>query len=83
MIHIQSRVRNAAYQFANADELARAEQLIRRKMQDAAARPVQVQQVSGQPDIPSQIQKLAELRDSRVISAEEFERKKKDLLDRM
>jgi len=35
------------------------------------------------PDIPEQIKKLAELRDSGAISAEEFEAKKSDLLDRM
>ena len=34
-------------------------------------------------DIPDQIRKLAELRDTGVISVEEFEAKKKDLLDRM
>jgi hypothetical protein len=37
----------------------------------------------GGPDIPEQIKKLAELRDSGAISAEEFEAKKRDLLDRM
>ena len=35
------------------------------------------------PDIPEQIKRLAELRDSGAISAEEFEAKKRDLLDRM
>lgn len=34
-------------------------------------------------DIPEQIKKLAELRDQGVISVEEFEAKKTDLLDRM
>ena len=34
-------------------------------------------------DIPDHIRKLAELRDAGVISAEEFETKKRDLLDRM
>jgi hypothetical protein len=34
-------------------------------------------------DIPDQIRKLAELRDAGVISADEFENKKRDLLDRM
>ena len=38
---------------------------------------------SGSGDIPDQIRKLAELRDAGVISAEEFETKKRDLLDRM
>ncbi len=35
------------------------------------------------PDIPEQIKRLADLRDSGAISAEEFEAKKRDLLDRM
>jgi Short C-terminal domain len=34
-------------------------------------------------DIPEQIQKLADLRDRGLITPEEFETKKKDLLDRM
>jgi hypothetical protein len=34
-------------------------------------------------DIPEQIRKLGELRDAGVLTEEEFEAKKKDLLDRM
>jgi hypothetical protein len=34
-------------------------------------------------DTPAQIRELAELRDAGVITAEEFESKQKDLLDRM
>jgi hypothetical protein len=34
-------------------------------------------------DIPSQIERLAELRDAGVITAEDFDEKKRDLLDRM
>jgi uncharacterized membrane protein YdbT with pleckstrin-like domain len=37
----------------------------------------------GGDDIPEQIEKLAKLRDNGTISAEEFERKKADLLERM
>ena len=37
----------------------------------------------GGDDIPGQIEKLAKLRDNGTISAEEFEKKKADLLDRM
>lgn len=39
----------------------------------------------GQPnqDLPDQIRKLAELRDAGIITAEEFEAKKRDLLDKM
>ena len=40
------------------------------------------QEAAG-PDIPEQIRKLAELRDSGLITEEEFEAKKTDLLDRM
>ncbi|MEA2676077.1 MAG: hypothetical protein QOJ81_218 [Chloroflexota bacterium] len=36
-----------------------------------------------QVDIPDQIKKLAELRDAGIISADEFEQKKNDLLSRM
>jgi hypothetical protein len=41
------------------------------------------QQNQPNSDIPDQIRKLAELRDAGVISAEEFEAKKAQLLDRM
>ncbi len=34
-------------------------------------------------DVPDQIRKLAELREAGVITDEEFEKKKKDLLERM
>ena len=34
-------------------------------------------------DIPSQIKKLSDLKDSGVLSVEEFEAKKKELLDRI
>ncbi len=38
---------------------------------------------AGEPDIPEQIKKLAELRDQKLITAEEFEAKKAELLDRL
>jgi hypothetical protein len=38
---------------------------------------------SATRDIPDQIRKLAELRDSGAITEEEFQAKKRDLLDRM
>lgn len=38
---------------------------------------------SGEPDIFEQIRKLAELRDSGILTAQEFETKKKSLLDRL
>ena len=44
---------------------------------------VSAQQWAPQSDIPDQIRKLAELRDAGTISNEEFEAKKRDLLDRM
>jgi hypothetical protein len=40
-------------------------------------------QWTPQSDVPDQIRKLAELRDAGAISSEEFETKKRDLLDRM
>ncbi len=41
------------------------------------------QQFASGSDIPDQIRKLAELRDARAITDEEYEAKKRDLLDRM
>ena len=38
---------------------------------------------SRSEDVPEQIRKLAELRDAGAITDEEFEEKKKDLLERM
>jgi len=35
------------------------------------------------PDIPSQLEKLAELKTNGIITEEEYEQKRKDLLDRM
>ncbi len=50
-------------------------------------RPVAEPSQSAEPptnlDIPDQIRKLAELRDAGVLTEEEFERKKAELLDRM
>ena len=37
----------------------------------------------GEPDIPEQIKKLGELRDQKLITDEEFEAKKAQLLDRL
>jgi hypothetical protein len=45
--------------------------------------PSPVQSPSQTEDVPNQIKKLAGLRDSGAITAEEFERKKAELLDRM
>ena len=58
-------------------EAARA--LIRERL-DAASTGAAGVSYSGAPE---QIRKLAELRDAGILSAEEFETKKKDLLDRM
>jgi Domain of unknown function (DUF4429)/Short C-terminal domain len=38
---------------------------------------------AGEPDIPEQIKKLGELRDQKLITEEEFEAKKAQLLDRL
>jgi hypothetical protein len=37
----------------------------------------------AQPDIADQIRKLAELRDAGILTSEEFEAKKADLLERL
>jgi Domain of unknown function (DUF4429)/Short C-terminal domain len=39
--------------------------------------------VAAEPDIPEQIKQLDELRDQKLITDEEFEAKKADLLDRL
>ena len=38
---------------------------------------------AGEPDIPEQIKKLDDLRDQKLISDQEFEAKKAQLLDRL
>jgi hypothetical protein len=38
---------------------------------------------AAQPDIADQIRKLAELRDAGILTSEEFEAKKADLLERL
>lgn len=45
--------------------------------------PAPDQTPAGGPDIPDQIRKLGELRDAGVLTAEEFEAKKAELLARM
>jgi uncharacterized 2Fe-2S/4Fe-4S cluster protein (DUF4445 family) len=50
--------------------------LIRKAQQPQTVQP-------NSPDIPSQISKLAELKNQGIISTEEFEAKKKELLSRM
>jgi Short C-terminal domain len=49
---------------------------------DAAATPPQPA-AAAPPDPMEQLQKLAQLRDQGIITAEEFEAKKTELLDRM
>jgi hypothetical protein len=65
------------------------EELVENKA--AAVDPVEISALEGptptegaaSTDIPEQIRKLGELRDAGVLTEEEFEAKKKDLLDRM
>jgi hypothetical protein len=45
--------------------------------------PVQQTPQQAQPDIPQQIQKLAQLKDQGILTEEEFNRKKSELLARM
>lgn len=42
-----------------------------------------IQKLEQEIDIPTQIKKLAELRDSGILTDEEFEKKKKELLERL
>jgi hypothetical protein len=49
----------------------------------AAASPALNATALSAPDIPDQIRKLGELRDSGVLTVEEFESKKAELLSRM
>lgn len=62
-------------------EVERVAQAIRDRM--ASAHSAQHQQPSAAPDIADQIRKLGELRDQGLLSAEEFDTKKADLLSRM
>jgi hypothetical protein len=65
----------------NKDDGKEMTDLIRNRTsaaQQAAAVPS-----SDQGDIPDQLRKLAELRDAGIVSPEEFESKKDDLLSRM
>lgn len=48
--------------------------------QQAAPPPPAAAPVAAEPDYVAELQKLAQLRDSGVISAEDFEAKKKQLL---
>jgi hypothetical protein len=57
-----------------------ASALIRERMASGSARSTEEPTTL---DIPTQIQKLAELRDLGAITEEEFQSKKRDLLDRM
>ncbi len=55
-----------------------------RKMMDLAKKPqVLVQSAAPTVDIADQIEKLASLKDKGILSEEEFERKKKELLEKL
>lgn len=62
-------------------ELATDERVSRRA--ELAARQEGIESGDHAPDVADNIRKLAELRDAEVLSDEEFEAKKRDLLDRM
>lgn len=66
-------------QHGQADSITRAFHQLRR---DAAATPPQPA-AAAPPDPMEQLQKLAQLRDQGIITAEEFEAKKTEMLDRM
>lgn len=55
-----------------------------REMMDTAKKPqIIVQSTAPTVDIPDQIEKLANLKDKGVLSEEEFERKKTELLEKL
>ena len=56
-----------------------------KRKRDSQAKPSSHSASQSAPggDIPDQIRRLAELRDAGALTNEEFEAKKKDLLDRM
>ena len=51
--------------------------------QHITAHPAGAPTGAGKPDIPEQIKKLGELREQKLITDEEFEAKKAELLDRL
>jgi Domain of unknown function (DUF4429)/Short C-terminal domain len=51
--------------------------------QHIAAQHAGARSAAGEPDIPEQIKRLGELRDQKLITDEEFEAKKAELLDRL
>jgi hypothetical protein len=53
------------------------------KLLKEAKKPSQVTVEKQDSDIPTQIKKLSDLKDQGILSDEEFEAKKKDLLDKM
>jgi hypothetical protein len=57
-----------------------AEQEYAEQPQQAAPPPPAAAPAAAEPDYVAELQKLAQLRDSGVISAEDFEAKKKQLL---
>jgi hypothetical protein len=63
-----------------ADE---AKKLLDRLLRESRGRGVATYSASVQNDIPEQIRKLGELKDAGLISTEEFEAKKTELLSRM
>lgn len=68
-----SAVQNEIYQQMESNEVKSAERI---------SSGINAAQAAG-PSIPEQIAQLAQLRDQGVITVDEFERKKSDLLDRM
>lgn len=76
-------VQHAIYTQKERNENALHDRIGRAAQATAVAAMADRKEADAAPSIPQQIQQLAELRDSGVLSDEEFEVKKQDLLDRM
>lgn len=56
---------------------------LRERLADSPAAPAAATSSAGQPDVMGQLRQLGELRDAGVLTPEEFEAKKADLLKRL
>ena len=56
---------------------------LRQRLAEGAAGPAPVAAAPAQPDVMDQLRKLGELRDAGILTPEEFETKKTELLGRL
>ena len=79
-------VNNAVFEFSGTGALEKANAAHKILRQHVTIKPnpkTKVVEVDSQSDIPAQIEKLAELKEKGILTEEEFESKKKDLLSRL